>query len=154
MVLVDLIEHYGMKVPPFSSETQREITKRFFMAGTSSNNPLDFAAQFFAISNVQEIIELALLDSNIDGLILDLPGFYLTLPPRIQDPAAFLNVVLESLNLGHQHQKPLIVITQHLTRPRTIDPLLKDLKEKNIPVFGDPLEFIPLLPKISEFEKN
>jgi acyl-CoA synthetase (NDP forming) len=154
VVLVDLIEHYGMKVPPFSSETQREITKRFFMAGTSSNNPLDFAAQFFAISNVQEIIELALLDSNIDGLILDLPGFYLTLPPRIQDPAAFLNVVLESLNLGHKHQKPLIVITQHLTRPRTIDPLLKDLKEKNIPVFGDPLEVIPLLPKISEFEKK
>jgi len=154
VVLVDIIEHHGMKVPPFSSETQQEINKRFFMPGTSSNNPLDFAAQFFAINQVQEIIDILLLDLNIDGLILDLPGFYLTLPPRIQDPSAFLNVVLESLELGHKHKKPLIVITQHLTRPKNIDEFLINLKEKNIPVFGDPLEFLPLLPKISNFKSN
>ncbi len=151
VILVDIIEHYGMKVPPFSSETHDEIAKILFMPGTSSNNPLDLAAQFFAINKVQEIIEVALLDINIDGLILDLPGFYLTLPPRIQDPSAFLNVLLESLNLGHKHQKPLIVITQHLTRPKNIDALLMNLKEKNVPVFGDPLEVIPLLPKISRY---
>ncbi len=154
VVLVDIIEKYGMKVPPFSLKTQREISERFFMPGTSSNNPLDFAAQFFAINSVQEIINIVLSDNDIDGLILDLPGFYLTLPPRIQDPTAFLNIVLNSLSLGHTHQKPLIVITQHLTRPKIINEFLMELKQRNIPLFGDPLEFIPLLSKISNFKER
>jgi acyl-CoA synthetase (NDP forming) len=155
VVLVDILEKHGINVPPFSLETQVEISKRFFMPGTSSNNPLDFAAQFFAADILQQIIDIALSDKNINGLILDLPGFYLTLPPRIQDPNAFFNIIRESLSYGHKHQKPLIVITQHLTRPKSINEFLIELKAKKIPVFGDPLEIIPLLPKISNyFRKN
>lgn len=154
VVLVDIIENYGMKVLPFSSETQQEITKRFSMPGTSSNNPLDFAAQFFDFKKVKEVIELLLIDKNIGGLVFDLPGFYLSLPPRVQDPSAFLNDVLESLDLGYKYQKPLIVIIQHLTRSKNIEKFLTNIKEKNIPIFGDPLEVIPLLPRISNFKKN
>ncbi|MCJ7649082.1 MAG: CoA-binding protein [Candidatus Lokiarchaeota archaeon] len=154
VVLVDIIEKYGMKIPPFSSETQKEISKRFFISGTSSNNPLDFAAQFFVATSVQEVIDIVLSAKEIDGLIIDLPGFYLTLPPRIQDPSAFLNTVLNYLSLGHKHHKPLIVITQHMTRPKTIHEFLMELKQRNVPLFGDPLEFISLLPKISNYLKK
>ncbi|NHJ22157.1 MAG: hypothetical protein EAX91_14520 [Candidatus Lokiarchaeota archaeon] len=151
VVLVDIIEKYGLKVPPFPLTTQNEINKKLFMPGTSSNNPLDFAAQFFAIDSVKEIIDIVLSDKSIDGLILDLPGFYLSFPPRIQDLSTFYNTISECLNLGHIHKKPLIVITQYLTRLNSIHDFLLKVKQRNVPLFGDPLEFIPLLPKISNY---
>ena len=154
VVLADLIEKSGLEVPPFSPNIQSEISKKFFMAGTSPNNPLDFAAQFFAIDTVKEVIDIVLSDKKIDGLVMDLPGFYLTLPPRIKDTQAFFNVVLESLTLGHKHNKPLILITQHLTRPKTIYDFLTKIKENKISIFGDPQEFLPLLPKITKYKNK
>ena len=154
VVLADLIEKSGLKVPPFSPNIQGEISKKFFMAGTSPNNPLDFAAQFFAINIVKEVIDIVLSDKIIDGLIIDLPGFYLTLPPRIKDSETFFKVVFESLTLGHKHNKPLILIMQHLTRPKTINEFLTKIKENKITIFGDPQEFLPLLPRISNFKEK
>ncbi|GAG70325.1 unnamed protein product [marine sediment metagenome] len=124
------------------------------MAGTSPNNPLDFAAQFFAINIVKEVIDIVLSDKIIDGLVIDLPGFYLTLPVRIKDSEAFFNLTLESLSLGHKHKKPLILITQHLTRPNTLNDFLTKIKEKKIAIFGDPQEFLPILPKITNFNER
>jgi len=76
VILVDLIEKEGMKVPPFSPNIQSQLSEKFFLPGTSSNNPLDLAAQFFFSKTVYEIIDLALSDEKIDGLIMDLPSFY------------------------------------------------------------------------------
>jgi len=154
VVLADLIEKSGLQVPPFSQNIQDEISKKFFMAGTSPNNPLDFAAQFFAITIVKEVIDLILSDKIIDGLVIDLPGFYLTLPPRIKDTEAFFKIVLESLTLGHKHNKPLILITQHHTRPKTINDFLTNVIDNKITIFGDPQEFLPLLPRISNFNEK
>jgi acyl-CoA synthetase (NDP forming) len=154
VVLADLIEKSGMQVPPFSLNIQSEISKRFFMAGTSPNNPLDFAAQFFAINIVKEVIDIVLSDKIIDGLIIDLPGFYLELPSRIKDSEEFLNLILESLSLGHKHNKPLILIMQHLTRQKNINDFLTKIKENKITIFGDPQEFLPLLPRISKFNQK
>ncbi len=154
VVLADLIETLGLEVPPFSPEMQSEISKKFFMAGTSPNNPLDFAAQFFAIDIVKEVIDLVLSDNIIDGLVIDLPGFYLTLPPRIKDPEGFFNIFFDSLALGHKHNKPLILVTQHLTRPKPINEFLTKVKENKVPIFGDPQEFLPLLSKISHFNEK
>ena len=151
VVLTDLIEKSGLEVAPFSPEIQSEISTKLFMAGTSANNPLDIAAQFYAIDIVKEVIEIVLSDNNIDGLIMDLPGFYLTLPPRIKDPQNFFNIIFELLTLGRKYKKPLIVITQYLTRSNKIDALLTKIKENKITIFGDPMEVIPLLPKISEY---
>ncbi|NVM44698.1 MAG: CoA-binding protein [Candidatus Lokiarchaeota archaeon] len=152
VVLADLIEKSGLHVPPFSPNIQHEISKRFFMAGTSSNNPLDFAAQFFAINIVKEVIDIILSDNNFDGLIIDLPGFYLKLSPRIESTEDFFKIMLEILNLGHKHNKPLILIMQHLTRPNTINEFLTKIKENKITIFGDPQEFLPLLPKITKYK--
>jgi len=160
VILVDLIEKYGMKVLPFSSEIQKQLTSKFFMPGTSSKNPLDLAAQFFVGDNVQEIIDIALSDKNINGLILDIPGFYLSFPPRLsvgtsnERKSSFENNLIKSLSLGHKHNKPVIPIIQHLTRPNSRTSFFNHLIKQKIPIFGDPLEFIPLLPKISNYKKK
>ena len=155
VVLTDLLEKQGLKIPSFSQDTQKKLKEKFFMVGTSSNNPLDLAAQFFAIHLVYEIVELVLSDDKIHGLVLDLPGFYISIPPRHRDKnGAFQTQVLNILKLAHKHKKPIILLLQHLTRSEKINDFTNQVKENNIPLFGDPMEFIPLLHKISEYKIN
>jgi len=154
VILVDLLEKSGMRVPPFSSEIQEELESKFFLPGTSSKNPLDLAAQFFYGNVVYEVIDLTLSDKNIDGLILDMPSFYLTTVFKGMNNQSFESNIIESLTLGHKHNKPLIPIIQRLSQPEEREIISKKLVAKKVPVFGDPLEFIPLLLKISKYKKK
>lgn len=156
VILVDLIEKAGMKVPPFSPDIQKQITQLFYSLGTSSKNPLDVSAQVFNSEAFYKIIDRALSDTNIDGMIVDLPSFYFNVDfsfrPRLDK--SYENEMIESLTLGHKHKKPLIPIIKRINCPEDWERLLKKLSERNIPVFGDPHEFIPLLPKISKYIRN
>ncbi|MFX1326529.1 MAG: CoA-binding protein [Promethearchaeota archaeon] len=154
VILVDLIEKAGIKIPPFSPEVQEQLNSKFFMPGTSPKNPLDLAAQFFFSEVVFDIIDLALSDKKIDGLVLDMPSFYLkpVFSSRAKD--SFESNMIESLCLGHKHNKPLIPIIQRLISPDDREAIIKKLSQKKVPVFGDPLEFIPLLSKISNYKRR
>ncbi|MFX1591357.1 MAG: hypothetical protein ACFFCL_01570, partial [Promethearchaeota archaeon] len=154
VILVDLLEKARLKVPPFSSEIQNKLNSKFFMPGTSPKNPLDLAAQFFFGNAVYEIIDIALSDKKIDGLILDMPSFYLTPIFKSRNNHNFKSNMIESLSLGHKHNKPLIPIIQRLNKPKERETISKSLIDKKVPVFGDPLEVIPLLPKISNYKKR
>ncbi len=154
VILVDLIEKEGMKVPSFSPDIQSQLRERFFLPGTSSNNPLDLAAQFFFSKTVYEIIDLALSDVKIDGLIMDLPSFYFSRHFRLKTDLTFENKMIESLSLGHKHKKPLIPIIQHVNCPDERARVSKKLIERKVPVFANPLEVIPLLSKIAKYKRN
>jgi len=154
VILVDLLEKAGFKIPPFSPEIQDKLKTKFFLPGTSSNNPLDLAAQFFFVISVYEIIDLAISDKKIDGLILDMPSFYLTPVLKSRDNQDFESNMIESLTLGHKHKKPLIPIIQRLNNPEEREKISKKLIDRKVPVFGDPLEFIPLLSKISNYKRR
>ena len=143
-----------MKVPPFTPKIQEKLNLKLLLPGTSSKNPLDLAAQFFFENAVYETIDLALADEKIDGLILDLPSFYLTTVFKSMDNQSFESNMIESLSLGHKHNKPLIPIIQRLNRPEERDRISKKLIERRVPVFGDPLEVIPLLSKITNYKKR
>ena len=154
VILVDLLEKAGMNIPSFSPEIQDKLKSKFFLPGTSSNNPLDLAAQFFYVISVYEIIDIALSDKKIDGLILDMPSFYLTPVLKSRDNQDFEAYMIESLTLGHKYNKPLIPIIQRLNNPDERERISKKLIEKKVPVFGDPLEFVSLLAKISNYKKR
>lgn len=154
VILVDLLEKAGFQIPPFSPEIKNKLDSKFFMPGTSSKNPLDLAAQFFFGKFVYEIIDIALSDNKMDGLILDMPSFYLMPVFRSREDQPFESNMIESLSLGHKYNKPLIPIIQRLNYPEDRERISKKLAERKVPVFGDPLEFIPLLPKISNYFKK
>ena len=155
VVLVDLLEKYGMKISPFSPDIQEKLNKKFFMPGTSPKNPLDLAAHFFFSNFMYEVIDIVLSDKNIDGLILDMPSFYLSpVFSRKRYTQDFESSMIESLSLGHKYKKPIIPIIQRLNRPEDRERVYNKLAERKVPVFGDPLEIIPLLSKISKYRRN
>jgi acyl-CoA synthetase (NDP forming) len=154
VIMVDLIEKNGMKVPPFSPEIQAQLNGKFILPGTSPKNPLDLAAQFFYSETVYQIIDLALSDNLIDGLIMDLPSFYFSRHFRVGSDLDFENQLIEILNLGHKHNKPLIPIIQHVNCPEERMRVSQKLTEKKVPIFANPLEVIPLLPKITNYARK
>lgn len=156
VILVDKIEKAGMNVPPFSLNIQNQITSNFFTRGTSSKNPLDVSAQIFSSDSIYKIIDLAISDDNIDGLIISLPSFIfnVVLNSRISQNPSYEDTMIDALSLGHKHKKPLIPIIKRINTPDDRDRLFRKLKEKLVPVFEDPDEFISLLSKISNYSKK
>jgi acyl-CoA synthetase (NDP forming) len=150
VILVDLIEKYGMKVPHFSANIQSQLNKKFFTLGTSSTNPLDVSAQIYASKAIYEIIDTALSDPKIDGLVMDLPSWYFDLDFHIKKDHSFEPNMIGALSLGHKHKKPILPIIQRVNCPEARERVINKLKKKNVPVFGDPIEFIPLLSKITK----
>ena len=155
VVLVDLLEKNGFNIPQFSSDIQKQLNSRFILPGTSPKNPLDLAAHFFFENFVYDVLNMALSDNNIDGLILDMPSFYLTpVFTRSRYNTSFESIMIESLSLGHKYNKPMIPIIQRLNRPDDRERVRNILTERKVPVFGAPNQFIPLLHKISEYKRK
>jgi acyl-CoA synthetase (NDP forming) len=150
VIMVDLIEKAGIRVPPFSPEIQNQLSSKFFTHGTSSKNPLDVSAQIYQSEAIHDIIDLALSDEKIDGLIMDLPSFYFSVDFHLRRDEEFEDNMISYFGLGHKYKKPLIPILQRVSYPEDRKRALNKLVDNKVPVFGDPLEFIPLLTKISK----
>jgi acyl-CoA synthetase (NDP forming) len=154
VVLVDLLQERGIDLPNFSLEVQRELEKQFFIHGTSSKNPLDVAAQLFQGDSIQKIIEIALNDKKIDFLIMDLPSYYLD-PNYFFSPVVnFRKIMIETLCLGQKYGKPLIPILQRTHTPEIRREIGNILSKRKVPIYGEPLEIIPLLPIITRYARN
>jgi acyl-CoA synthetase (NDP forming) len=155
VVLVDLLEKHGFKIPQFSSDIQKKLNSKFMMPGTSPKNPLDMAAHFFIENFVYDVFNLALSDKIIDGLIIDMPSFYLTpIFTRSRYSQIFESIIIETLSLGHKYNKPIIPIIQRLNRQEDRERVATKLADMKVPVFSEPLEIIPLLRKISDYKKK
>ena len=155
VVLVDLLEKNGFNIPQFNSDIQKQLNSKFILPGTSPKNPLDLAAHFFFENFVYDVSNTALSDNNIDGLILDMPSFYLTpVFTRSRYNTSFESIMIESLSLGHKYNKPVIPIIQQLNRPDDRERVRNILIKRKVPVFGVPDDFIPILRKISEYKKK
>ena len=102
----------------------------------------------------QHIVELVLSDKKIDGLIMDLPSFYLNTGYQPGRTPIMERKIIEIMSLGHSYRKPLIPIIQRSNSPEHRERVMKILNEKKIPVFNEPLQFLSLLPKISKCAKN
>ena len=151
VLLVDLLQEVGIQIPEFSPEIQAKLNEQFFIKGTSSKNPLDVAAQLFQGDSIQKIIEIALSDKKMDFLIMDLPSYYFD-PKYFFSPVINFNeMMIETLCLGHKYNKPLIPILQRTHTPDVRREIAQILAKKKVPLFGDPLEVIPLLPIISRY---
>ena len=154
VILVDLLEDAGLKIPDFSPEIQKKLDAQFFIRGTSSKNPLDVAAQLFQGDSIKKIIDIALSDEKIDCLVMDLPSYYFDPRYFFTPTQNFEEIIIETLCLGHKHNKPLIPIIQRTHTPEERRRVSKILAANKVPIFGDPMEVIPLLPKISEYYKK
>ncbi|MHA1642948.1 MAG: CoA-binding protein [Promethearchaeota archaeon] len=154
VIMVDLIEKYGLKIKPFKEEIEEKIKKKLFMRGTSPKNPIDISAQLFQSESVKEIVDIALSDENIDCLVMDLPSYYFDQKYSFRKDPDFEKNLIDTMCLGHAHGKSLIPIIQETHCPEMVIRIRHVLREKKVPVFKQPLEVIPILAKITNYYKK
>ncbi len=154
VVLTDLLEKHGIKVPRFSPEIQKRLDEKFFTLGTSSKNPLDVSTQVFNTESMKAIMDIALSDENIDALIMDLPSWYLNQNYHIRKNSEFEKGILEAFRFLKKRDNPILVIIQAANCPEDRSRAVKFLTENKIPVFRDPWEFVPLLSKITMYSET
>ncbi|MBN1802386.1 MAG: CoA-binding protein [Candidatus Lokiarchaeota archaeon] len=154
VVLADLLEKYGLKVPQFSPNIQQKLKEKFFTLGTSSRNPLDVSTQVFATESMRDILDIALSDDKIDALIMDLPSWYLNQDYHIRKNSGFEKGILEAFTSLKQLNKVVVVIIQTANCLEDKTRAVKFLTEQGIPVFENPLEFVELLSKISKYTQK
>ncbi len=150
VMLTDLVEKYGFKVPQFNVDIQEKIAKLFYMRGTSARNPLDFAAQFYDMETLKKIFEIALSDNEIDAMIFDVPAFYFDPRFRFLKYLNWEKNLLDALNFSKEFHKPIFVIIQRVDYPELRNDIIKMLRGKKIPVFGQPKEFLPFLKELNK----
>ncbi|MFX1269703.1 MAG: hypothetical protein ACFFAK_17220, partial [Promethearchaeota archaeon] len=131
-----------------------KLKKEFFVHGTSPRNPLDVAAQLTYSESIKKIIDIALSDEKIDALIMDFPSWYFSYDFFISPDKNYESNIIEALSLGHKHKKPLFPIIQPANTPNDQVRISRLLANKKVPVFRDPLEVIPLLPKINNYYRQ
>lgn len=154
VIISDIIAKHGIAIPQFSTEIQQKIDSLYYALGTSSKNPLDVSAQIFNSDIIYKIIDQVLSDEKIDGLIVDLPSFIFNRELTIGDMDNYEDNILEALTLGHKHNKPLFTIIPHVGYQEDRQRVYSKLVEKRVPVFCNPIELIPLLPKISNYKRK
>ncbi len=155
VMLTDIVEKkYGFKVPQFNVDIQEKIAKLFYMRGTSPRNPLDFAAQFYDMKTLKKIFEIALSDNEIDAMIFDVPAFYFDPRYRFLKYINWEENLLDALNFSKEFHKPIFIIIQRVDFPELRSDIIKMLRGKKIPVFGQPKEFLPFLKELNKiFDK-
>ena len=99
-------------------------------------------------------MDIALSDGKIDALILDLPSWYFNQDFHLRKNPEFEKLMIDAFSLGKKHNKVLIPIIQRAICPEDRSRVYKELTNRKVPVFGNPLEFIPLLLKISNYTKG
>lgn len=145
VMLTDLIEKYGINIPPFDDNTLDQLGSLFYRRGTSSQNPIDVSAQFYDMESLKKIFDIVLTDEKMDAMFFDIPPWYLDVNYRLRKYDDFEENLFKNLQLCQKYKKPLFLIIQRTDFIETRTKNLKRLRELGIPVFGQPKEFLPFL---------
>jgi len=142
VVVSDLCEEHGLKLPKLSSETVKEL-KDIFPDFMPPSNPVDL---WFSIEKVgltkalEKSLAAPLQDPNIDAAILLLAGFEYTLE-------AIEKKIVQQI--AKKHGKPIIVIT--LVGYNKYKNLIIEDLGKDMPVFTSLISGVKALSKLCEY---
>jgi acyl-CoA synthetase (NDP forming) len=151
VILTDLYEKHGIRVPSFSPKIQEKLDQIFIKPGTSSRNPLDAAVLGYNTEIMYNVIDIALSDEKIDGLVMDVPTFLFSTTTHLDKNENFEDEIIKCAGLGHKHKKPLIFTLHDIGFREHRERVIEKLNKLKVPVFGKVSEFISLLPKISRY---
>ncbi|MBN2297423.1 MAG: CoA-binding protein [Deltaproteobacteria bacterium] len=134
----DACSSAGLTIPPFSAETQEELRSFIPSSGNMIRNPVDAIPIFIDTANIQQMLDLASSELDIDMLMVSLSLDWI----YDVDGGVHINRIAEYL-AGHAREfvngKPLVVTWRtYRNDPRIFDAGLRIerlLLESGIPVY-------------------
>ncbi len=151
VIMTDLIEGAGMKVPPFSEALTNKLEQLITIPGTTARNPVDFSALIGYPDTCRKIFEAVFEDPGVDTVVFDLqiwyldPNYQLYKDPRVAEKLA------DAFALAHKYHKPFYLIAQNVGFIETREKMRRLLGERHVPMFGTVAEVVRAMTKINEW---
>ncbi len=111
----DACEMAGLKMPPFTEETERKLAEVLPGVGASNKNPIDIGNPHPPVALLQSLLEIMSADKNTDAIVIRRVLFSVkmskifsgTTAPSEAEQQALLEV---PVNVMKKYKKPIIII--------------------------------------------
>ncbi|MDP6100933.1 MAG: CoA-binding protein [Dehalococcoidia bacterium] len=108
VVVSDAFARAGLKVPPLSTSSYKELEAFFSVVGASYRNPFDVSWQL-PLDNLRRILDILERDPNIDNIAIEVSGPFLA--RRWESRPGFISELMEILvEFREKWDKPLLVM--------------------------------------------
>ncbi len=151
VIMTDLLETAGMKVPPFSESLTTKLEQLITFPGTTARNPVDFSTLIGYPDTCRKIFEAVFEDPGVDAVVFDLQIWYLDPNYQVYQDPRVAEKLADAFALAHKYHKPFFLIVQHVGFIETRDMMRRLLSERHVPMFGTVAEVVRAMAKINEW---
>jgi acyl-CoA synthetase (NDP forming) len=154
VIMTDVLMDFGIEIPDYQPETTEKLAQIINRVGTSYKNPIDLAGFLNQPVAMNNIFRTILEDKKVDGIVFDVPPFYL--PQQKRRPNLNLSNSLGKLlmDLKTEYNKSIIVIIQDIGFTEKRLELKNNLQLAGIPVYTGILHVARTLTKINAYFKR
>ncbi|MHA1728942.1 MAG: CoA-binding protein [Promethearchaeota archaeon] len=136
VISTDVLAEYGLKFPSYKPKTMEKLSSIFGKrAGVSFKNPIDLAGLLYNPKKMNEIIR-ALLSDNLDGIVLEIPPFYLRSRERRPNFDLILELQKMLKIIRKEFKKPILIICEEMQTNGKREELKNKLELIGIPVYS------------------
>ena len=143
----------GLKVPPFTKETQGKLKAMLGTTGTILRNPLDMGAGLGkdSLRILKETLELISNDPGIDAIMFNM---WVTWVHKVFSPAEMEELFGCLKDFQGNHKKPLVLISRPGISERERSEDIKKLAQMGIPTYPTIARAAKALANVKQYFEN
>ena len=133
VAIADIFGEAGLRTPPLTEDSYRELSTFFTLIGGSYSNPIDTGNP--NSSQMKRIMEILENDANIDNLVLIITMRFITMGFRTNEHA--ISSIEMLAEISQRTGKPVMAIVSYSTPEgmRRSRDIIKQFQSKGIPAF-------------------
>jgi acyl-CoA synthetase (NDP forming) len=143
----------GLKVPPFTKETQEKLKAMLGTTGTILRNPLDMGAGLGkdSLKILKETLEVIAANPGIDAIMFNI---WVTWFHKVFSPLEMKELFSCLKDFRENHEKPLMVISRSGISEKERSEDIKKLAQMGMPTYSTIARAAKALANVREYFKN
>jgi acyl-CoA synthetase (NDP forming) len=160
VVYTDLAVEYGLNVPKTSPETLQKLDPLIRDVGTSINNPIDLAADYYNDEVTKQVVSIVGSEPRFDSIILQADVHNIYQVAKImgaEDLIVYLwgAMAKTAKQVMEEQNKPVLVVIPDVAYPEARKKAWDLFVEEGLPIFRNIREAVGSLSRVCEYyEKN
>ncbi|MBS3795325.1 MAG: CoA-binding protein [Candidatus Thorarchaeota archaeon] len=156
VIYTDLCVEAGLKVPRTSPKIRDRLDPLIQDVGTSLNNPIDLAADYYMDQTISEVITIVGEEESFDSIIIEADAHNIHQIASIMDAEDAIGYYWESLAKGarsilEDHNKPVLVTIPDIAYPEARNVAWEAIKAEDLPIFRNISECIGSLARAYDY---
>jgi acyl-CoA synthetase (NDP forming) len=156
VVYTDLAVEHGLKVPKTSPETLEKLDPLIRDVGTSINNPIDLAADYYDDQTTRKVVSFACADPRFDSIIMQADVHNIYQVAKIMEAEDLIvhlwGAMAEAAKIAmEKHDKPVLVVIPDVAYPEARKKAWNIFVEARLPIFRNIREAVGALSRVCDY---